>query len=253
MKIILSRKGFDSGEDSGGKPSPIIGGRPVSLPIPEPNKEEDKRRTTYGDLRAGDIELGELVESVTKGKIKSTCYCHNDPMFENGRCAFGQSGGAQTQLENEGVNIGDVFLFFGLFKDNGERQDHHRIFGYLKIDKIDKLGKEPSETSQPAGFSMIHPHVIGSKHENNTLYIGEGKFAKRASDKLRLTLEGRTSKYWRVPSWLREAGLSYHKSKNWETPEVLASAHPGQDFVTDITGRDDAKQWLEEILSEIRS
>ena len=33
MKIILSRKGFDS--SSGGGPSPIVDGRCLSLPIPE--------------------------------------------------------------------------------------------------------------------------------------------------------------------------------------------------------------------------
>ncbi len=32
MKIIISRKGFDS--KYGGCPSPIIGNRPISLPIP---------------------------------------------------------------------------------------------------------------------------------------------------------------------------------------------------------------------------
>jgi hypothetical protein len=32
MKIVFSRKGLDSG--AGGFPSPIIDGRPISLPIP---------------------------------------------------------------------------------------------------------------------------------------------------------------------------------------------------------------------------
>ena len=44
MKIILSRKGFDSG--SGGCPSPILpDGRLISLPIPV-----EGERLSYGDL-----------------------------------------------------------------------------------------------------------------------------------------------------------------------------------------------------------
>ena len=253
MKIIFSRKGFDS--SNGGYPSPIIDGQPVSLPIPEPNEEwKDKRRTTYGDLEAGKHGLGELVESVTKGKIKSTDYCHNDPMFEKGRCAFGQSGAAQTHLANNHIKKGDVFLFFGRFEKDGDKQAHHRIFGYLEIEKIDKLGKEPNESRRPVGFSKLHPHVIGSYHDNNTLYIGEGQVATRASDKLRLTHPNKTSRYWRVPNWLYMGELTYHNRDSWEEgSKVLASACIGQEFITDISGKDDAKKWLEEILSEIRS
>jgi Nucleotide modification associated domain 3 len=45
MKIILSRKGFDS--KSGGKPSPIINDVPFSLPIPVGNYPS---KTKYGSL-----------------------------------------------------------------------------------------------------------------------------------------------------------------------------------------------------------
>lgn len=67
LRIIFSRKGFDTG--SGGAPSPIIDGRPVSLPIPT------KRRSmiSYEDLGLGDDHL-----------------CHEYPMFIGDRCAFGQ-------------------------------------------------------------------------------------------------------------------------------------------------------------------
>jgi hypothetical protein len=106
VRIIFSRKGFDSGV--GGVPSPIIDGRPISLPIPTNRRSE----TTYADLG-----LSEIVEAATKGRIAGTSLCHHDPMFEQGRCAFGQTGAAQAHLANNAVGVGDVFLFFGLFAE----------------------------------------------------------------------------------------------------------------------------------------
>jgi len=58
MKLIFSRKGFDS--TAGKCPSPIVEGVPISLPIPTKGRSE----TTY--KLAG---LGEIVERVTKGRI----------------------------------------------------------------------------------------------------------------------------------------------------------------------------------------
>ncbi len=107
MKIVFSRKGFDS--SAGGGPSPIVEGRPVSLPIPAGTAS----RTTYGALG-----LGELASRASRGKLDAGDLCHHDPMFcENGTCVFGQHSAAQTHLEGQGVGIGDVFVFFGLFAE----------------------------------------------------------------------------------------------------------------------------------------
>jgi hypothetical protein len=99
MKVVFSRKGFDSG--AGGFPSPIIEGKPISLPIPT----QRRSATTYGDLGLGDI-----VEQLTKGRLTRKSLCHYDPMFESDHCAFGQTGAAQTHLSKNGVAVGDVFL-----------------------------------------------------------------------------------------------------------------------------------------------
>lgn len=48
MKIIFSRKGFDT--SSGGAPSPIISGQPCSIPIIAQGRSE----TTYDDLGPGE-------------------------------------------------------------------------------------------------------------------------------------------------------------------------------------------------------
>ncbi|MEO1731323.1 MAG: hypothetical protein AAFR64_11360, partial [Pseudomonadota bacterium] len=104
MRIIFSRKGFDS--SAGGGPSPIVEGRPVSLPIPD---SKGLSRTTYGDLG-----LGEHAAKASRGRLGGDHLCHHDPMFlADGSCAFGQTGAAQTHLERQGVGLGDVFVFFG--------------------------------------------------------------------------------------------------------------------------------------------
>jgi hypothetical protein len=76
---------------------------PVSLPIPSGGHS----RTTYGDLG-----LGDLVSAASRGKLGADDYCHQDPMFTGaGECLFGQCGAAQTHLVNQGVGVGDIFLF----------------------------------------------------------------------------------------------------------------------------------------------
>jgi hypothetical protein len=110
LKIIFSRKGFDS--KSGGGPSPIIDGALFSLPIPT---DKYPSASTYGALGLGDI-----VSKVSK-KLSADTLCHEDPMFWNNKRAFGQTGISQYQLANHQVGEGDVFLFFGLFAEQGSK------------------------------------------------------------------------------------------------------------------------------------
>src|ERR1700730_2436710 len=121
MRVIFSRKGFDSA--AGKAPAPIIEGEPISLPIPTERRSETSYRL------AG---LEGFVEHMTKGRIGADDLCHEDPVFLNGRWAFGQVSAAQSPLKRNGDGIGDVFLFFGLFASHEARDRHHRIFGYLK-------------------------------------------------------------------------------------------------------------------------
>ena len=241
MKVVFSRKGFDSA--AGGAPSPIINGRPISLPIPA----DDRSNTTYGD-----IGLGSVVEEMTRGVITASSFCHCDPMFEKGRCAFGQTGASQTHLSNNGVGKGDVFLFYGLFSELNGADRHHRIFGYLKIEEILKPGSAPTKASQPKGFSIRHPHTIGEWNENNSIYIGPAKVTKIALPKLRLSIPDGPVSHWQVPSWLRQTGLSYHgNAKRWLSNSVLHTTSPGQEFVADITGNRVAASWLKRVIGLI--
>lgn len=243
MKIIFSRKGFDS--SAGGAPSPIIDGKPVSLPIPTQHRSE----TTYADLG-----LAEIVQTATKSRISGDSLCHHDPMFEGGRCAFGQTGAAQGHLANNAVGIGDVFLFFGLFAEPDRRGKHHRFFGYLSVEEMKGLGSHPSEDDQPQGFTRRHPHTLGEWKNHNMLYVGSGQVCEEAHEDLRLSWpEGPVSR-WRVPSWLQEVGLTYHaRADRWEGVDTLNVVHRGQEFVADVADRQDARLWLETIQRRITS
>ena len=243
MKIILSRKGFDSG--SGGAPSPIICNRPKSLPIPI--EDCSRSETTYADLG-----LSKVVATATKGRLTGKDLCHHDPMFENGRCAFGQTGAAQGHLKNNNVGIDDTFLFFGLFSQPDGSDPHHRIFGYLAVDRVIKLGANPKETDQPCGFTHQHPHTLGEWNKNNTIYVGPGYTAVSDVSELRLTVPGGPLTRWNVPSWLQGTGLTYHgKQERWNRDGTLTAVSKGQEFVADISECEEAKQWLKHTVQMI--
>lgn len=260
MKLILSRKGFDSG--SGGAPSPLLGDRLVPLPIPGGRRS----RTRYRDLGLGDI-----VEKVTEGRVLGRYHCHYDPMFENGRCAFGQVSASQSHLRNQGVGPGDLFLFWGLYQPypppGGKASGrHHRIFGCLKVEEIRTLGIRPSETDQPEGFTHRHPHTIRTWDSNNTLYLGPGACAERAADVLRLTAAGeKKPSRWRIPRFFRNAGLSYHDDAGrWRdcrddpASAFLLAVPRGQEFVCDLNRlsapeHEEAERWIEQVLGVMGS
>jgi len=146
MKVILSRKGFDS--SYGGMPSPVLpnesgnwdGGTLLSLPIPEVGGDEETT-ITYGDLKypsvsgKGVLSYADIIGKLspnTKKLAKEVSWpvgkppkCHLDPDIrkeeygrkEGWRGAFGQSGAALSHLKiTNKVGKGDLFLFFGWFR-----------------------------------------------------------------------------------------------------------------------------------------
>lgn len=240
MKIILSRKGFDS--TYGGVPSPIINGKPVSMPIPD----EYSGGPTYHELGYGDI-----VEEITKGKISRHTSCHNDPLMVGEQIFFGQSGAAQSHLNNQQVSVGDVFLFFGLYKDydsdDGNSKPHHRIFGWMSIEE--KVSAKDAINDFPF---VRHPHLDSTRNNKlDTLWIGEGGFSDNASEALRLTRYGSPPSFWQVPEWFSEAGLSYHSSpERWDANNLRAVAR-GQEFV--VGAHEKSEDWARSIINACRS
>jgi len=242
MRVVFSRKGFDSA--AGKVPSPIVDGEPISLPIPTRWRSE----TTY--RLAG---LAEIVERTTKGRIAGDDLCHEDPMFSNGRWAFGQTGAAQSHLERNGVGVGDVFLFFGLFASDDRSSRHHRIFGYMEVEEVRRLGRLPSKSDSPKGFLRRHPHTIGEWNENNSLYLGRGAKSRTAHPFLRLTKPGDRVSTWSVPAWLKAVGLTYHSNPmRWTSDGELHVASRGQEFVANIGDKTAPREWLRAVLTAIK-
>lgn len=243
MRIILSRKGFDS--TSGGGPSPIIGGRPFSLPIPA----AEHSRTTYGALR-----LGEHAARASRGRIGAGDHCHHDPMFlADGTCLFGQCGAAQTHLANRGVGAGDVFLFFGLFREEDTGEPHHRIFGYLEVERRIDLANCDAVTL--AGLrDQGHPHAIAMHARNDAIYRGRGREAVGAPDLLRLTAPGGPPSLWRRPAWLQRGEFSYHdRTDRWLPGDRLRAVSRGQEFVAEIGRRKAPREWLARVIAAIEA
>ena len=242
MKLILSRKGFDSA--AGKAPSPIVAGRPISMPIPA----SETSPTTYED-----IGLGDLVERVTRGKIGRYHRCHHDPMFVGGECLFGQCDAAQSHLANQGVGVGDVFLFFGLFADEATGERHHRFFGYMRVVEVHPV-ETLSSSTWDALVALKHPHAFGIRSANNTIYRGEGAMTSSAPAELRLTRPGGPWSQWTVPPWLHERGLSYHGNPaRWTDETGLHAVARGQEFVCDIGDDRQPRAWAESLIEQIRA
>jgi hypothetical protein len=165
---------------------------------------------------------------------------------------LGQTGAAQAHLCKNGVTAGDVFLFFGLFAEANGGDRHHRIFGYLEVQSVNTVGAEPDTSNQPNGFSNRHPHTIGEWNRNNTIYVGRGHLAATTPLDLRLSISGEQVSRWRVPPWLRAAGLTYHgRADRWAGAATLLVVGRGQEFISDISNTPEAGAWLDRVKAAI--
>jgi hypothetical protein len=274
MKIILSRKGFDSGY--GGYPSPILpNGKMVSLPIPS------KDSLRYSDLRINELTYYDLMKDL-KPKIKldnsnwrdldKETECHLDPDIckniinrEPGwKPCFGQIDAAQSHLENQKIGENDLFLFFGWFRktknSNGkfkfdpQERDLHAIFSYFQIGEIKRM----DHRFEVPKWMAYHPHANENRRNNilNTIYIarpslcwdkslpGAGRFEFNKG--LVLTKEGFSRSKWCLPDFFKEAEISYHNKDSWKK-EYFQSAAKGQEFV--IKDNKKIEMWAKELIN----
>lgn len=126
MKVILSRKGFDS--NSGGLCSPIIFDELITLPIPVSDFQTEGKGT-YDDLILpnGYLYSTLLCDLGYDFGCNDNCEreCHIDPDLSQRRRKnkikewkpiFGQCGSSSGYLMNTvKIEQGDIFLFFGNF------------------------------------------------------------------------------------------------------------------------------------------
>ncbi|MBN2878494.1 MAG: hypothetical protein JXN65_02580 [Clostridia bacterium] len=260
MKVILSRKGIDT--QYGGMPSPILpDGTLLSLPIP--SKEDTNK---YSELRFGDKDLYTIIKEISpNNKIKGNFTCHLDPDIRNYNLInkwqplFGQQGAALGHLLNQGVDKGDLFLFFGTFRQTVLKQntlsfitdaaDKHIIFGYFQINNF---------TLDSDGFPIEycnHPHSNGNYSKKNAIYSatevltfnplfkGAGTF--KLEDRLVLTKEGYSKSCWELPEFFKDINISYHSHQSHKV-DYFQSASKGQEFV--FEANENVMEWLNEIL-----
>lgn len=280
MRLILSRKGFDS--SAGGCPSPVLpDGSLCVLPIPDAQS-----RIRYSEVVFEERRLGKIARDLTGGRIRGGDGAHLDPDLvadayprENGwRPVLGQTGSAQGHLRNQGIEPGDLFLFFGVFRRAelhsrrwrfvpGSRP-FHAIWGWLQIGQIHVIDElEPSALP----WARYHPHFHGQPDAGNTLYEssdacqlatatevfpGSGVFPMLRDDLVLTDPQSRLPTRWRLPAAFfpgeDRPPLSYHtRADRWHLDSpwcYLTCAARGQEFVLDLDAYPDLIDWLASLL-----
>ena len=254
MKIILSRKGFDS--SNGGCPSPILpDGTLLSMPIPSNDAE------SYDDLCYNGETYSDILKQLKPNPREPFLNCHVDPdIRDNNRKAaivgwkpaFGQCEAAQGLLSNAKVEKGDIFLFFGWFRQvekhngsyrfvsrkNGGFYDHadmHIIYGYMQIGDMLSNGHDLAKYSWHPHSAFVERNVV-----NNAIYTptetlsllpklrGYGTLDYR-KDRV-LTMEGKSRGTWNDLPFLRPEH-TYGKRKNSAKGEGLYYSGIWQELV----------------------
>ena len=291
-KLIISRKGFDSG--SGGCPSPIFPDETMfSLPIPSGDRVKIK------DLQLGDIDIASVVAGITNGRMNGLNLVHLDPdlnfdayryredrpAWQQWRGMLGQAGIAQSHLAKQGVGNGDVFLFFGLYRRIEETAqgwrfikrapELHVLWGWLQVDqkyRVADLG--PNDLP----WARHHPHLHSKyRDDTNTVYAAAAKLELGGDDgqdiagwgvfpkfDRRLVLtdpNGAGVSNWQLPRWFYPDGnkppMTYHPDrKRWRRDAnnaYLRSVGRGQEFVMDLAHYPEAVEWLSDLVGDSRT
>lgn len=284
MRIILSRKGFDS--SNGGCPSPIFpDGRMVSLPIPS-----SYAPATMEDLSYCGLKLDKVISDLSHSRHSSRQPVHLDPDINEKmlsarpagwRGAFGQVDIAQRHLLKMGVGRGDLFLFFGWFRQV-EYQEHswrykpgspdlHVIYGWLLIDEVVPVFGNEQMVLEKYPWLAQHPHLHGNDNRDNTIYIGShimpgkigankpgyGVFGSIRDVQILTDTSQAKRSTWKLPGCFcpkdGSPPLSYHAwIERWGIIDDewirLRSVGRGQEFVLDAEAYPGMGGWLKELF-----
>jgi putative DNA base modification enzyme with NMAD domain len=259
MRIILSRKGFDTA--SGGGASPILpDGRMLSLPIPYAGDEN-----RYSDLWVDGRSLFEVMRDLGYTGYDERSSCHLDPDINRTLCErpvewrglFGQVDAALGHLENQGVTVGDLFVFWGRFQHTVETRHglqfagaaFHAVYGYLEVGRV-----IDASAGERIAWARRFPHFgVGRTGGRGHVYEArdrlmdtrlEGSGVLTYTDELRLSDPKSASvSVWKLPAAFHPAvggRLSYHAdAARWDDPVEgmtrLRTVGRGQEFVAVAT------------------
>jgi len=279
MKIILSRKGIDSSFSS--LVSPILpDGTLCWIPLPE-RPQSSPRIPGFEEINTGQSSMGEVLGQLSGQTFDRRRRAHLDPdlveshlkRVRGWKPSFGQSGSAERHLRNNGVAEGDLFIFYGSFRQtelvNGTLRyvrgapSLHVIFGWLQIDqRVDVATHEPWPE-----WMLTHPHVLREPNETlDAIYFptpkltglalsgsrpGAGTFGMLRPD-LVLSDPNASRSRWILPGDFLPGvrpPLTYHSNENrWDSlgdTVALRAASRGQEFVLDLDQYPGVKSWLE--------
>ena len=284
MRVVFSRKCFDS--QYGRMASPILpDGRLLPLPIPSRNDS-----ATLADLNYSKVDMPQLIADLSGGAHSPATCVHLDPDLDRAhssrlpgwRPSLGQSGAAQSHLRKRDIGAGDLFLFFGWFRQTElvagrwrfarGAPDLHVVFGWLEVEEVLPIVTERDTAMARFPWIANHPHVASPQWYNdkrNTLYVapsrslfvigdtlGGGRFPLMRPA-LQLTKPGCSRSEWSLPSWFLPKGrppLSFHPNpKSWQADEgsaTLRSAAKGQEFVLDGGAYPELESWAGNLVRE---
>lgn len=238
----------------------------------------------YQDITVAGQDLGSVASDLTGGRTRPDHFAHLDPDLAASafprqpgwRPLLGQAGAAQSVLAREGVGAGDLFLFFGWFRQvsrSAGRMEYvrgapnmHVLWGWLQVDDVLEVGRDRFPT-----WMAYHPHLAPHrKLASDTLYVarerlriggvdldipGAGTFSAY-DDRLRLTAPGDNRSIWALPAWFAPSPprppLGYHAAPDrWQVDgdQVhLRTVGRGQEFVLDTEWYPEALPWAVGLL-----
>lgn len=289
MKIILSRKGFDS--ENGGMPSPIFpNGKMASLPIP--TDPTSSSATKMNDLHVNGYDIANVVSELSNKRWTHEQCVHLDPdvnyeMLANRPrdwCgAFGQVKSAQAHLSNNAVGKGDLFIYFGWFREVEQHNqvwqfkqnapDLHMIYGWLFVEDVIPIYGNEKNILKKYPWLEYHPHLLSINDvQNNTIYIGSqtlppeinknksgyGVFRNIKEVQTLTDTRQRNRSVWKLPACFYPSegklALTYHPNKErWRIENrewvILKSVAKGQEFILDTKYYPGFDEWLIKLFS----
>lgn len=263
MKIIFSRKGIDDAYGKGA--SPIMpDGRLLSIPIPTKRGEKG---IPYSSLTEGNYNYTKILSHL--GIKAGSRSCHLDPDLNDRQCerkpkwkpSFGQQGAAASHLINQGVGSGDLFLFFGTFRETEIKSrsklsfiphtpKRHIIFGYLQIDQVlDLHQREERMTALDSGY-QDHPHLVNDYSNKNYLFTSNRAGTFKYHQNLVLTHSGSSKSIWSLPPFFADLKISRHQNRERygliEGRLLLKTVGIGQDFVVEENQK--VAEWADKLI-----
>ena len=259
MKVILSRKGFDSA--AGGIPSPILDHQLISLPIPRAYSGDDYRNLSF-TYQGEHFNYAKLLKDLN---VNFYSECHLDPDLIRGvksraaawQPALGQAGNAAAELLE--VEVGDLFLFFGNFRQatysEGRFQfvkgspEMHVIWGYLKVEAI--YDQKQIEKGQIHETLQYHPHVreVDFHQKSHNLVFAsseaESGIFQFSKQHILSNLDQKPYKksFWRALPFLQPQSKRIKKVKNG----LWNSGGRGQEFICKIKKQKQFDAWLNQL------